>query len=280
VSPEIAAVVFGLGSALVWGGGDFCGGMAARRAPVMRVLPLSQGVGLVLLVLLALLLREPWPTLQALGWGMAAGLTGVVGIGALYAALAQGQAGVVAPVSAVLAATTPVLVAMFTEGAPTTWQMSGFGVALVGIALVSQAGSGGGSLRELGLALLAGVGFGFFFVCIHQASASTVFWPLAMARVTALGLIFGVLIARPGGLGEALPGLLPFALLSGAMDVAGNVLFALAGQAGRLDIAAVLSSLYPASTVLLAWLVLGERLSFMQMIGVLTVLLAIGLIAA
>jgi drug/metabolite transporter (DMT)-like permease len=300
---ELAVVVFGLASALSWGAGDFSGGLAARRAPVFAVMAVGHGVGLLLLITLALVWGERLPPAASLAWGLAAGLAGVVGLAALYRALAIGRMGLVAPVSAVITAALPVLFGAATEGLPGAWTLAGFGIALVGIWFVAGAGGGASGRAGLGLALLAGCGFGVFFILIDRAGESAVFWPLAATRCGSLAVVLPLVLARRryedrrsriedrdlrssvlDPRSSAL-GLIPDRrllvpmLLSGTLDAAGNAFFVLATQSGRLDVAAVLASLYPASTVLLAALLLGERVTRAQVVGIGAVLAAIALIA-
>ncbi|GAB4191539.1 MAG: DMT family transporter [Roseiflexaceae bacterium] len=273
---EWGAVVFGLASALIWGGGDFCGGLATRRAAVLAVLALSQAAGLAALVLLALIWREPLPPLEAAGWGAAAGVAGTIGLGTLYTGLARGSAAVVAPVSAVLAAAIPVLITALSLGVPDAAKLAGFAVALAGIWCVARSDEPSGRARGLGYAVLAGCGFGGFFVLIDQAHSGGTFWPLAVARCVTLLLVLPALLLRDWSALRKVP---PVAFASGLLDATGNVCFVLASQFGRLDVAAVLSSLYPASTVLLARLVLAERIGRIQQIGLVLVLGSIVLIA-
>jgi drug/metabolite transporter (DMT)-like permease len=276
---DLAAVVFGLASALSWGAGDFSGGLATKRAPVFGVLAIGHAVGLLLLIVLALVWGEPLPSAMYLGWGLAAGLAGAVGLASLYRALAVGQMGLVAPVSAVLTATLPALFGVLTEGMPGALKLVGFGLALLGIWLIAGMGASGGARAGLGLALVSGCGFGTFFILVHHAGASAIFWPLAAARIGSLGLVLPIALGRRQFPRPDRRVLVPV-LLSGALDVAGNAFFVLAGQAGRLDVAAILASLYPASTVLLAALLLGERVMRVQVVGIVAALTAIALIAS
>src|SRR5215216_6307177 len=178
---DLAAVVFGLASALSWGAGDFSGGLATKRAPVFGVLTIGHGAGLLLLIVLALVWGEPLPSATDLGWGLAAGLAGAVGLASLYRALAIGQMGMVAPVSAVLTATLPALFGVFTEGMPGALTLVGFLLALVGIWLVAGTGVSADARDGRGLAVLAGCAFGLFFILIHRAGANAIFWPLVAA---------------------------------------------------------------------------------------------------
>jgi drug/metabolite transporter (DMT)-like permease len=276
---DLAAVAFGLASALSWGAGDFSGGLATKRAPVFTVLAVGHGAGLLLLIVLALVWGEPLPSTTYLGWGLAAGLAGAVGLASLYRALAIGQMGMVAPVSAVLTAALPALFGALTEGMPGALKLTGFGLALLGIWLVAGTGASGGARDGLGLALLAGCGFGIFFILLHRAGANAIFWPLTAARTGSLVLVLPIALSRRQFMRPDVRLLAPV-LLSGALDVAGNGFFVLAGQAGRLDVAAILSSLYPASTVLLAALLLGERMMRVQIAGIVAALAAIALIAS
>jgi drug/metabolite transporter (DMT)-like permease len=278
IGADLAAVVFGLVSALSWGAGDFSGGLATKRAPVFGVLLIGQAAGLLLLIGLALLWGERLPPVADLLWGVAAGLAGVIGLVALYRGLAIGRMGIVAPVSAVLTASLPALFGVLTEGMPGANKLVGFALALLGIWLVAGTGGSVGAHDGLGLALLAGCGFGVFFILVHRAGASGVFWPLVAARAGSLGVVLPVALGRRQFLRPD-PRLLITVLLSGVLDVAGNAFFVLAGQAGRLDVAAILSSMYPASTVLLAGLLLGERVTRVQGLGIAAVLAAIALIA-
>ncbi len=281
-NPELLAVAYGLASAAVWGAGDFSGGLATKRGNVYVVVTLSQVVGLVCLLVLALLLEGALPPARDLFFGALAGLAGVVGILALYSGLARGRMGVVAPTTAVLSASIPVIVGIFTEGVPPVLVLAGFGLAVTAVWLLSGGGKAGGIRRdELGLALLAGMGFSLFFVFIDRISIGVVFWPLTVARVASVPLLFMFLLSRhwPSAKWE-LPArrVLPIIALSGILDSGGNYFFALATQSGRLDIAAVLASLYPASTVLLARLVLKETLGRRQWLGVAMALVALVLI--
>ena len=151
-----SAVTFGLLSALIWGAGDFFGGLATRRARPFSVVLVAEVAGALLLALTALLLAQPAPSTVDLGWSAGAGLAGAVGLLALYTALASGHMGVVAPISAVVAAIVPIVVGAVIEGLPTPLQLGGFVIALAAVWLLSSGGERGISARELQLALLAG----------------------------------------------------------------------------------------------------------------------------
>ena len=270
-------ILFALLSALVWGSGDFLGGAAARRSSQFEVLTLSAFSGVVLLAILALA-RETTPAASSVAWAGVAGLATAVGIASLYQGLALGGAAIVAPVAAVVTATIPVLFAAFTIGLPDARPLLGFVAALAGIWLVTRApASAPISGRSLQLALLAGAGFGCFLILIAQIESHLVFAPLAVARTVTLTVALVLLGVRR----------VPFpspvsnypALMAGMLDAGGNVFFVLAEQHTRLDVAAVLSSLYPVATVALARFVWRERVTPSQWAGIAVCLIAVALMA-
>ena len=275
-SSTFGSVALGLASAASWGAGDFSGGLASRRASAVGVVVASQAVGIALLVILAGVIGETAPTAGQLGWAALAGANGAFGLLALYSALASGRMGIAAPVSGVVGAVVPVLVGASVQGSPGSLRLVGFALALAGVWLLTAAGGGVDRARprELVLPLLAGVSFGLFLVFIHRAGGSTVLWPLTAARASSMAVLTAI-----GGVTRSLklPGrsALGLTCLAGLFDTGGNAFFVLAAQAGRLDVAGVLSSLYPASTVLLACLLLGERLTGRQTAGALATLAAI-----
>jgi drug/metabolite transporter (DMT)-like permease len=269
--------MFALFAAAAWGSGDFTGGLVARRVGPFHTVLISYTVGLFALVVVALARFEMLPPLADLLWGALAGLLGLVGLGFLLRGFATGRMGIVAPVSAVLAAAIPIIFAAFTEGLPSQLQLLGFGLALAGIWLLSRPEPLGGRPAGLGWALLAGLGFGAFFTALSQVGPSAVFWPLVAGRLATCALLVAAALAtrRP-----IVPRGLPIGLLVlvGMLDVSGNLFFLVATQNGRLDVAAVLSSLYPAVTAILAWLVAKEHMTGLQMVGVTAAVLAIVLI--
>lgn len=273
----LTAALLGLASAASFGTADFSGGIAAKRAHVFGVLTVSRAFGLVLMLGFATFTHEPVPPMRPLLWACAAGLVGGLALPALYRALAIGKMGIAAPVTSVLSAALPVIVAGFTEGLPHAVQIAGLVLALVALWFISRPE---GRIRPqgLGLALFAGLGFGSFLVFMKQATQHATYWPLAAALAVSLVVAVLILIVQRGSL--PVPGVLPVVLAAGALDTFGNFFFILAAQRGRLDIAAVLSSLYPAFTVLLARLVLKERITRLQTAGMTAALIAVPLIAA
>ncbi len=272
------SVLLGLISALSWGTADFCGGVATKRSPGFSVVMAVQFVGATVLIGLALFTNEPAPTVQGLAFAVAGGVAGVIGLGALYQGLASGRMGVIAPLSAIVGGMVPILVALVTEEWPSSTRMAGFGVALLAVWLLAGTGEFRAAPRELALALIAGTGFGFYFVLIARASSDNVYWTLSVARLAAglFLLAFLLMTRRPIAPRREAWGL---TALAGLTDAGGSLFFALSAQTGRMDVAAVLASLYPGSTVFLARFFLGERLTWLQVIGVIAALAAVALIA-
>ncbi len=280
ISANILGVLSAITSALVWGSGDFTGGFASRRSHSLQVLVLSALSGIGVLVLGAILWQEGLPSLRSALWAVSAGVVGTVGVAALYRGLGQENAASIAPVSAVIGAGLPVGYGMLTEGAPELLRLVGFGLALVGIWLVSQAGNAGIHLNRqgLGLAVVAGLGFGGFFILIAQVEHGLVFTPLIISRT--FTFLTSLLLLHLSGL--KLPSVRgnPLALLAGVLDAGGNIFFLAARQLTRLDVAVVLSSLYPAVTVLLAFLLQKQKISISQWLGVGVCVAAIVMITA
>lgn len=269
--------MFALSAAAAWGSGDFTSGLAARRVGPFQTVLISYTIGLCALVIVALARFETFPPPTDLMWGALAGLFGMVGLGFLLRGFAAGRMGIVAPVSAVLATAIPVIFAALTEGLPSELQLLGFGLALVSIWLLSRPERLGRRPAGLGMALLAGLGFGAFFTALAQIGQTAVFWPLAAGRLASCVLMgaFALSTRRP-----VLPPLSPMGLLilAGVLDVGGNLFFLLAIQSGRLDVASVLASLYPAVTAILARLIGKEHMARLQVVGVAVAVLAIVLI--
>lgn len=279
VGPESLAITYGIGSALMWGASDFSGGFATKQCHALMVILLAHLLGALLLLGLIPMFAEPFPPAHYLMWGALAGFCGTLGLTAFYRALALGRMGLVAPLSAITTAAVPITVALFTEGMPRTPQLFGFGVAMVAVWCLSSPGSRSKiSTNERDLALLSGLGFGLFFICIDRASTEAILWPLLAARIASIALAAILLTARRQ---MKIPGKtqLPCIAMVGILDTLANAFFALSVHLGRLDVAAMLGSMYPAFTLLLAWLILKERLSMKQWIGAMGALAALALIA-
>jgi drug/metabolite transporter (DMT)-like permease len=268
-------ITFALASAIVFGAGDFCGGAASRRGGSLGVLLVSLPCGLGLLLLVAL--GDSWHA-GALGWGAASGLAGGAALIVFYRALAEGPMSVVAPVSGLMAAVVPVVVGIALGDRLSPFGLAGILLCLVAICFVSMEKSAG-PIRLSGgpiLAVLAGTGFGAFFVLIREGDDGTL-WPLAVSKACGLlVIVVAAAFARRGPVTERVT--VGIALLAGALDVLGNALYVYAARAGMLSVAGVLSSLYPASTVLLARLVYGERLRPIQRVGLVVAVAGVGLV--
>lgn len=280
MNTDILGISFALLSAAIWGSGDFSGGLAARKNGPFQVLVMTSMVGVVILVICGLIWGETLPAWRDIQWAALAGLAGAFGIAALFRALSLGCAATAAPTSAVITAIVPVLFAILTIGLPGWEKLLGFGLALLGIWLVARSPGGQTEDNRKGmlLALLAGLGFGSFFVLIAQVSADTLFYPLVASRTVSLGV--ALVMTALGQQKLPNPSQNPVALLSGILDTGGNVFYLLATQHTRLDVAAVLSSLYPAATVILSILILKERVSGWQWLGVACCLGAVMLIVS
>ena len=276
------SILYGILSAGTWGAADFIGGLASKRTSPYRVLFLAEIAGLVLFIALALLLREPFPSSIDMLLGAGSSLVGLGGLLMLYRALASGQMTIAAPVSALFAALIPVVFGFFALGAPASATLIGFGLAFLAVWLISQTGAtdwgsplkGFRNLADLRLPLLSGLFFGAYFLIIHRATLNAFFWPLVAARFAgfvAFGL-YALLTRQPALPPREVWGL---CIINGMIDIAGNGFYVLAAQAGRLDVAAVLGALYPASTVLLAWIILKEKINWLQAVGILLAFVAI-----
>lgn len=279
IGSGISVIFLGLASAITWGAGDFSGGLASKRTSVFSVVGLSQLVSLILLTLGAFLFHEGTLSPFDIILGGLAGICGATGLVALYRGLARGPMGVVAPVTGVVAVIIPVLFGIPLEGFPDVGKIIGFILALLAVWLVSQGQQGMiFHLKDLILPVFAGLGFGIFYILIDQVSGKAIFWPLVSARSASIivVLIIGVLNRN---LAKPYLNQIPIIFMAGIFDTGGTIFYALASSIGRLDVSAVLASLYPAFTVLLAWIILKEKLSARNWIGVLLAMIAVILIS-
>jgi drug/metabolite transporter (DMT)-like permease len=274
------AIALALAASVSWGLGDFLGGLKSRSLHVLTVLALSQAAGFAAVLVWLAVAGDGPPGGATLPWAAAAGIGGCVGLGALYRGMAVGAMGIVAPVSA-LAAAIPFSVGVASGERPGMLQVAGILVALAGVALASRepADRGGGRAAGVGLALLAALGFGLYFVFLDRAAEESVPWAVSTARGTssliAVGAAFAVGVTlRPGAAH------LPALVAVGLCDVGANVLFGLASTRGFLSVVSVLSSLYPIVTVGLAAMLLHERIAPAQRVGVAGALAGAAMITA
>jgi uncharacterized membrane protein len=276
----LLSILFGLGAALSWGAGDFTGGLASRKTGAYCAVFYSEVIGVALLLIVAQFSGESLPNLKIFLLSMLAGAFGTVGLIFLYQSMTLGLMSIAAPVSALLAAALPVLVSIFKEGIPQNLTIFGFGFALFAVWMISQ-GEGGvtdilAHLSDLKLPLLAGIGFGSYFVLMYEAtSTSATVWPMVISRSGGMILITVYMLITRAAWKVEDTSAWSMITLNGILDISGNLFFILAGQTGRLDVAAVLSSLFPGATVVLAWIFLKERLSRNQWIGIGSALIAI-----
>jgi drug/metabolite transporter (DMT)-like permease len=261
---------------------DFTGGLKTKRLPVSFVLLLVQGVGLGWVLLALAVTTEAPPGGRAVVASLAAGVAGVLALGAFYRALAIGTMSVVAPISATGVA-LPVVVGVATGDRLSAIVSVGLAVTVLGVLLASReqhddAGTAAAGRTSIALALLAALGFGSYFVLSDVAADESVLWLLILARVVAVPVLAAVTLAggapRPGA-GDVLP-----LVLAGTLDMSATALYGLANREGALSIVAVVGSLYPVATVLLARAILHERLRPVQAAGVLAAFTGVALIVA
>jgi drug/metabolite transporter (DMT)-like permease len=280
--------VLALASAVLYGSADFFGGLTARRANTIATVVWSQFSGLVLLLLALPFLPSATVSSRDWVWGFVAGFSGGIGVAFLYRALAVGTMAVVAPTTAVIAAMIPVLFAFAIGERLRPLTFLGVGLALLAIFLVSRpsapqpAGSektSRGFPPGFGLALLSGISVGIFFLSLARTSTAAGMWPLIAARISSISLFVVIaLVAKRTLLMNRTAS--ATATLGGALDMAANAVYMTAARIGPLSIVVTLASLYPAATVLLARLVLHERLSRLQTTGIATALVAVILIVS
>jgi drug/metabolite transporter (DMT)-like permease len=274
--PPVSALLLGLSASLSWGVADFFGGVASRRGRVAATVALLHTIGSLALGVVLLVRGEGPPPMSEMALGLVAGCGGGLGLMAFYRGLAIGAMGLVAPVSA-LGVIIPVGWGIARGERPGALVAVGLVLALLAAVLVSRTGEKH-SRRGLGHAALAAVGFGFFFVFLAPAAETDALWATGAARcasvpiVIALALMMGGTL-RPGG------GQMTLIVVAGLLDVGANVLYALATQRGLTSVVAVLGSLYPVATVVLARVVLHERLSRLQAVGAAGALAGVALIA-
>ena len=284
VSPtSFPPAVLSVGAVFLWGLSDFAGGYGSRRSNAFVLTAFSHLCAFALMFCVAVTQHGVFPSRASILWALAAGAIGGFSLAIFYRALAAGQMGLTAPIAALLGAAIPTLADVAMEGAPSRWMITGFVLAVLAIWLITRPEPRGendetGHPRGVATAALAGVGFAGFYLCIHQATGSPV-WLAAISRIgsfttTAIAvLVLRAPLAMEGtgvGLGA----------IAGCFDIIASVLFISASQRGRLDEAVVITSLYPAVTVLMARLVLKEHFSRWKFIGLLAALAAVPMIAS
>jgi drug/metabolite transporter (DMT)-like permease len=274
-----AAIGLALMAAVLWGVGDFSGAIATRKSNVSGALVISHGIGMTALLLISLSRGETFTNDRDLLLGVACGVLIGIGLAALYRAFAVGRMSLVAPIAAVLSAIIPVLFGIITQGFPTPLQLLGFILALGGIVFISRSTAGSKGHGGVGWAFVAGVSVGIYFILMQQVNAASLFVPLTIVRAVSFTLMLVFAFASYRSI-EWIPKreALPLAMVAGIMDVIGSALYVMAGEYGRLDVVAMLAALYPASTVILARLILKEQSTRAQNLSILAILIAIALV--
>jgi len=268
-------------SAATWGGSDFAGGWGARRASSLLITASGQVVSLAALLCICLALRLPVPGMKYLTYAAIGGFEGAFALAIFYRALAMGAMGLTAAVTGLLTALIPVLFDFFHTGLPGTLTTAGLALGLAAIWMISQSQSASGSGtpgRALLLGACAGTGFGAQLILFKIGAEGGVLWALTTGRIAgAAAILITVAVARPEGgwRGFWLPG-----IISVCLDAVGNLFYMMASQTGRLDVAAVICSMYPAGTILLAGIILRERPTRRQLAGMGLALAAVALLSA
>ena len=278
VAAQYIPAAYSLTAVGVWGASDFLGGVGARRANAFLFTAVVHISGMVGVGALALMTHAPFPGNASLVWSLLAGSVGGIALALFYRSLASGNMGLIAPVAAVLGAAIPTIVTAFAEGFPGYRHVFGFILAGIGVWLISRSEAGAGRPEGIGMAVLAGIGFAGFYLCIHQAGNASALWVATCSRSASL-LVTGAFVLFGRHLRAVPRPVLGIAAVAGILDITGSAVFIRAAQIGRLDDAVVLSSLYPAITVLLARIFLREHFSRARTIGMVAALAAVPMIA-
>lgn len=295
---QFAPAVYSVAAVFLWGAADFAGGYGSRRANAFVLTAFSHLCAFALMLVIAFAQHGAFPSGASIVWALMAGAIGGFSLAIFYRALALGQMGLTAPIAALLGAAIPTMVDIALEGSPSRWTIGGFGLAILAIWLItrpepsqeetaheeasdkrpSNKEDASGRPAGVAMAALAGVGFAGFYLCVHQASGSPA-WIAAISRIGSLTTTGIAVLATRAPLTLDRPRA-TLGMLAGFFDITASALFIFASQRGRLDQAVVLTSLYPAVTVVLAWLVLKEHFSGWRFVGLLAALAAVPMIAA
>jgi drug/metabolite transporter (DMT)-like permease len=288
LNPGLGFIGLGLAASAFWGASDFLGGLATRKAHVVGVVAVAHSLSLGLLLLAALATHSPLPPQRFALLGLCAGAFGGVALILYYQALSLGEMGITTALTGLLTALVPVVYSFFTQGSPKSTQIAGFVVAAAAIALIAYAPAGLPRPLALGLASVAGVGFGVFLVVLKIASAHSLLWQLIYSRVASATLAVSIVIGMQLRGGEKAAvwrtqagenRFLWMAGSAGVLEATGSLLYMSAAREGRLDVAAVLASLYPVATIILAAWFLKERATSSQTLGMALALGAVVLVS-
>jgi uncharacterized membrane protein len=267
-----------MAATMAWGTSDFLGGYATRRADPFLFTAIFNLGGLVLVGTLAALSHPVLLSPRSALWIVAGGICGSAAVAIFFRALSTGRMGLVAPLAAVIGAAIPAIFSMFTEGLPGIVSILGFILAAAGLWLLTRTEEGS-SRENIGLAVIAGIGFAAFYICIRQAGSGSPLWFATLTRAGGL-LVTGLIVLLQGSFRKITAAGIRWGVLAGGIDSVGTMMFVLSSQSGRLDEAVVISSLYPAVTVLLARLLLKEHFTRWRFVGLLAALAAVPMIAA
>jgi drug/metabolite transporter (DMT)-like permease len=276
--PQLVPLSFSLLATLSWGISDFVGGYGSRRTNPFLLTTFTHVGGATLMLLLAWLTHATTPTRSAVAWSIAAGVSGGISLAIFYKALSMGSMGLIAPVAALIGAAIPTLAGIYAEGVPGAVPIAGFVLAGIGIWLISRHEGDQGRPAGLGLAALSGIGFAGFFLFIKQAGDVSALWAAGVSRLASL-LATGTIVLATRQLRPLTRAGILLGLFAGVVDSTGSALFVRASQTGRLDAAVVISSLYPAVTVLLARFLLEEHFSRWKLAGLVAAVLAVPMIS-
>jgi drug/metabolite transporter (DMT)-like permease len=286
--PGLSFVGLGLAASAFWGASDFLGGLATRKAHVVLVVAMAHGLSLGLLLLIALTTHSALPTMRLALAGLCAGAFGGVALLLYYQALSLGEMGITTALTGLLTALVPVVYSFFSQGSPKTTQIAGFVVAAAAIALIAYKPAGAPRPLALGLATLAGLGFGVFLVVLKVGSEHGLLWPLIFSRLASATLACVMVIwvqvrsGKDAATWRKQAGENRFFLVAGSagvLEATGSLLYMRSAAEGRLDVAAVLASLYPVMTIILAAWFLKERTTSSQALGMALALGAVVLVS-
>lgn len=277
-APQFATATYGLAAVLAWGTSDFLGGYATRRANAFLFTTVVNLGGLLVVGTLASATHAPFPSIRSAAWVLAGGISGGAALAVFYRALSSGRMGLTAPVAAVLGAAIPAVFSMYHEGLPGKIPLLGFAFAATGLWLITRT-EDGAKPEGIGLAVLAGIGFASFYLCVRQAGDASALWIASLTRTGGL-IITGLIVLLLRNFRDITPAGVRWGVVTGCIDSLGTILFVRASQTGRLDEAVVISSLYPAVTVILARLFLKEHFTRWRLVGLLAALAAVPMIAA
>jgi drug/metabolite transporter (DMT)-like permease len=272
------SILYGISSALTWGAGDYSGGIASKKNSAFLVTLNAHFLSLIVLIVVAAIF-EPFPDNRTMIVGALAGLVGSIGIISFYHGLAHGKMSIVAPIAAVITAIIPIIYSYFTEGPLELINGLGIILALISIYFITQ--NKGDELVKTRyiFPVLAGIAFGLFFILLSFAGDESVYWTLVAARSSSV-LMISIILTFTSSFKSPSKGSYLVIAFAGIFDTLGNILFILATQVGRLDITSVLTSFYPASTIILARIFQKELISKIQIFGIMISLLAIVLISS